>query len=153
MINYEQYLVPSTQDEELELIKSRFQLVGSRSIIPDFLLKPETDYDFIGEATVDNIRFLESNLFFNKTMNPGYMDIATTHVYTNFSHMIQVTLKSTEYWKSVQEMYTILSNNPDLYKKYLWKSYGGGAVTTQDQVRKRIELLLQFIRISNITPV
>lgn len=135
---------------ELEKVKAKFMLVGSRAIFPREQLTPETDYDFVGESTQENIAWINSQAFYDKNIIcSGYMDDATTHVFQHMNGMIQVTLKSSEYWNAVNRMWVIFLQNPTLFKKYFWKSYQPTKdfyPTSQNQVRERINLLLQIIR-------
>lgn len=143
-----------TLQEELKLVSDRFQLVGSRALIPQDDLKSDTDYDFIGLYSTENIEFIES-LAFRTTPpieNNGYFDESTAAIYFHVGYNIQIVLKHGADWRAVQEMWEIFSNNRDFYKKYFWKSYPSSEVDSahakKNQIKERINCLLALIKTS-----
>lgn len=140
-----------TLEDELALISARFQLVGSRKIMHQSDLKPETDYDFIGLYSTENRAFIDS-LSFRSTPpsgTSGYFDESTAAIHFHTGYNIQIVLKHSADWEAVQEMWELFSENPEFYRKYFWKSYPGETVNIhvkQKQIKERINLLLALIK-------
>ena len=121
VITYKPELYPKVSDADLDYLNDNFRLVGSRAIVSETELKHNTDYDYMGcysESTEHDL----IQMGYSKHMNlsPKYLDVSTEVIL--HKPFIQIVLKKPEHWENCNKLWGLLEHNPNLYRKYLWKS-------------------------------
>lgn len=120
--------------------------VGSRSILEEPDIKPETDYDFMAEWSFEMEEFITKLGFDKKGINFSYMDDATHSVWTHPLQNVQIVLKHPAHYLNCVKMWNVFRNNPVFFREYFWKSNPDEDIS-QDVVRERINEFLKFVAI------
>lgn len=153
MMDLSRYLNPGWSDLDDEqmwrMLHNNLVFVGSRSVLQEPDIKPETDYDFMAEWSFEMEAWLTKIGFDQKIMNIEYMDFATTQVWIHPFVNAQVVLKYPKHYLNCVKMWNVFKNNPVFFREYFWKSNPDETIS-RDLVRKRINAFLIFIGDSNV---